>query len=96
MAIEFLGARIQLNPRPARHTVVALEVAMLGHCPGRVRIDRLLALGDALEEMRLLGFGPRIDALDEQSPDLYHLPVPIRSLAEFEDIFPDARNAQTQ
>ena len=96
MAIEFLGARIQLNPRPARHSVVALEVAMLGHCPGRVRIERLLALGDALEEMRLLGFGPRIDALDEQSTDLYHLPVPIRSLAEFEDIFPDARNAQTQ
>ena len=96
MAMEFLGARIQLNPRPARQSVVALEVAMLGHCPGRVRIERLLALDDTLQEMRLLGFGSRIDALDEQTKDLYHLPIPIRSVAEFEDIFPDARDQPTR
>lgn len=70
---------------------------MLGHCPGRVRVERLLALSDALEEMRLLGFGRRVDALSsEAASELYHLPLPLRSLAEFEDIFPDARIAGSQ
>ncbi len=67
---------------------------MLGHCPGRVRVDRLLALPDALHEMRLLGFGGRVDALSSgTASELYHLPIPLQALAEFEDIFPDARTA---
>lgn len=97
LIMEFLGARIKLNPRPARQTIAALEVAMLGHCPGRARIGRLLALPDALEEMRLSGFGTRVDALSSGADtDLYHLPVPFRSSAEFEDIFPDTFSTSTQ
>ncbi len=70
---------------------------MLGHCPGRVRVQRLLAWHDALREMRLLGFARRVEALShEADPDLYHLPLPLRSLAEFEDIFPDARTSGSQ
>ncbi len=93
--MEFLGSRIKLNPRPAQQNAAALEVAMLGHCPGEVRLERLLALTDALIEMRTLGFGARVDQLSSDNADLYHLPIPLRSLAEFEDIFPEARTAAT-
>lgn len=92
-AMDFLGKRISLNPRPARATVAALEVALLGNCPGRVRIDRLLAMSDATNEIRANGFGPRLDRLISGNEHLHHLPVPINSLAEFEDIFPDARSS---
>lgn len=95
--MDFLGARVQLNPRPARQFRAALEVAMLGHCPGRVRIARLLQHTDLLNEIRQLGYNSRIDALHENSNDtLTHLPVPLNSVAEFDDIFPDARTAGTQ
>jgi hypothetical protein len=67
---------------------------MLGHCPGAVRIERLLQLPEALEEMRSCGFGQRVDRLASGS-DLHHLPIPLRSIAEFDDIFPEARNTDT-
>lgn len=89
--MEFLGARIKLNPRPAQETEAGLEVAMLGHCTGRVRVDRLLALTDVVEEIRLLGLDSRIAELENGvDRDLYNLPLPFHSSAEFEDIFPDA------
>lgn len=91
--MDFLGKRISLNPRPARPTAVALEVALLGHCPGRVRLERLQAMTDATEEIRAHGFGPRLDRLIGAGKHLCHLPIPINSLAEFEDIFPDTRSS---
>lgn len=95
------GARIALTPRPVQRREAALEVAMLGHCPGRVRLERLLVLTAALEDLRGIGFGAAVDALTRsrtpggaplpaQLASLYHLPVPLRSSAEFHDIFPDA------
>ncbi len=90
------GSRIALTPRPLRRREAALEVAMLGHCPGRVRLDRLLALSSALDEMRSVGFGAAVDALINGTSDqLYHLPVPLHSSAEFHDIFPDAAVVET-
>src|SRR5690606_8951411 len=70
------------------------EVAMLGHCPGRVRIARLLQHPDTLNEIRQLGYNQRIDTLIKTGDDpLTHLPIPLHSSAEFNDIFPDARTA---
>ena len=97
------GARIALTPRPVQRRVAALEVAMLGHCPGRVRRERLLALTAALEDMRDAGFGFAVEALvsgnmpggaplSARLTGLFHLPIPLRSSAEFHDIFPDAAN----
>lgn len=95
--MEFLGARVQLNPRPARQFRAALEVAMLGHCPGRVRISRLLQHPDTLNEIRQLGYHQRIETLTETGDDpLTHLPIPLHSAAEFNDIFPDARTASSR
>ena len=99
------GARIALTPRPVRPQQVALDVAMLGHYPqaGRVRLERLRALTAALDDMRGAGYGKAVDALlANQLPDgrplpdawhnLFHLPLPFRSAAEFHDVFPDARS----
>ena len=43
------GARIALTPRPVPRREAALEAALLGHCPGRVRPERLQALTEALD-----------------------------------------------
>lgn len=117
--MEFLGARIQLNPRPSVRRQVALEVGMLGHCPGRVRIERFLALTELLSETRQAGFGARLDKiktlandialaranavaqkdieklLDQLDTSVSHLPIPLHSTAEFDDIFPLARTTPT-
>lgn len=91
-----MGSRIALTPRPIQRRRAALEVAMLGHCPGRVRFERLLALPAALEEMRGAGYGEAVDALlagdhsDTNIGRLTHLPIPLQSSTEFHDIFPDA------
>ncbi len=103
--MDFLGARIQLNPRPVQRTKVALEVGALGHCPGQARLDRLIDLTGILDDMRQAGFGDRVESILAQSEidgfaysykDLYHLPIPLRSSAEFDDIFPDARTVSSQ
>lgn len=101
------GARIALTPRPVRRRDAALEVAVLGHCPGRVRLERLRVLTAPLEDMRGAGFGLAADALargempggaalSTELQELYHLPLPLRSSAEFHDIFPDAATAPCQ
>lgn len=118
--MELLGARIQLNPRPLVRRPAALEVGMLGHCPGRVRIERLLALTSLVSEIRQAGFGERVKRivmlvdeialaranamspkvieklLDRLDAAVSHLPIPLHSTAEFDDIFPDARTESTQ
>ncbi len=93
MLQEMLASRVVLSPRPQSQSALPLQVAMLGHCPGRVRPRRLLALTEAIGEIRRAGFGAAVDAMkaDPDSATLRHLPIPLRSAAEFHDIFPDAR-----
>jgi hypothetical protein len=96
--MEYLvGSRVALTPRPVRRREAAFEVAMLGHCPGGMRLERLLEMPAALDAMRTAGYGPSVDALLQGSKtDLYHLPIPLHSNAEFSDIFPDAHREKTQ
>jgi len=95
MVMDLIGGRFTLTPRPVGRTAPALEVAMLGHCPGFVRMERLLRLTDAIDEMRELGFGPHLDAIAKSpTPAPDHLPIPLRSAGEFVDIFPDAQSSQ--
>lgn len=100
MTQELLATRITLTPRPTRQRETVLEVAMLGHCPGPVRLQRLLAHPAVLEEMRSVGFGKAVDQLQSDSSEervrqLVHLPLPLRSSAEFHDIFPQAGSTKT-
>ena len=96
-----MGSRIALTPRPIQRRTAALEVAMLGHCPGRARVERLLALPAALDEMRAAGFGETVDALLDggggaaDARELHNLPIPLRSGEEFHDIFPDAASKES-
>ena len=89
--MEFLGQRFELNPRPAAQQTELFEVAMLGHCPGRVRLERLST--STIAEIRSQGFSARLDELLAENDGLYHLPIPLYSSAEFDDIFPDAKTS---
>lgn len=99
MSTELMGGRIVLTPRPARARAPALEVAMLGHCLGRVRLERIGC--QAREDLHRLGYrgipvcGP--DGTPSlgggERADVWHRPLSLRSAAEFDDIFPDARTA---
>jgi len=102
---ELMGGRVSLTPRPVRARTPALEAGMLGHLPGQVRLERLRPA--ARDAMRAVGLGEAVDHLGpvnppRLSPDeiarvrvLEHLPVPLLSAAELDDIFPDARTTQT-
>jgi len=96
--MQLADRRISLDPSPKAVQGSDLEVVFVGHCPGRCRWRRLSA--EARDEIRLLGYGRRIRLLEEESPaeepDLFHLPLPIRSLADFEALFPDARTTPTR
>lgn len=100
-----MGGRVSLSPRPVRARSPALDAGLLGHCPGAVRLHRLRA--DARDLMRAAGFGEAVEELEgrRRPPlsgeaaarvrDLYHLPIPLLSSAELDDIFPDARATET-
>ena len=57
------GARVVLTPRPAEQRRSVMEAGMLGHCPGRVRLSRLLSLAAALDEMRTVGYGANVEEI---------------------------------
>lgn len=98
--------RIELDARPAARRLAPVEVVMIGHCPsldGRARWDRLARDPALLGEIAALGFDAEVGRLralaaggtptsveDEALLGLYRLPIPIRSLAHFQVLFPEA------
>lgn len=93
---ELLGARIELNPRPPAPRAPVLVAAMLGHCPGRFRADRLTAR--ALAALRTAGYARSAERLlaEPERADAWHLPIPLAAAAELDDLFPDARGTPTR
>ncbi|WP_417538714.1 hypothetical protein [Marinobacter sp.] len=90
-----LASRIELTPRPHQNNIPVLACGMAGHCPGRVRKERLFALPEAISAIRSAGFDSRLAELEKADEAIFHLPIPINSSAEFHDIFPDAATATT-
>lgn len=90
-----LASRIELTPRPSQNRAPVLVCGMVGHCPGRIRQERLFDLNDAVEAIRSAGFGDRLERLRSSDEAIFHLPIPFSSSAEFHDIFPDAATAST-
>lgn len=103
--------RITLDARPAILPPAAIEAVMLGHCPsadGLARWDRLARDEAALAEIAALGWtaqvarlralhagAPAAGAADADLQALYDLPLPIRSFAYFQTLFPQAFTAAT-
>jgi len=91
--MQLLQQRIRLAPRVPARPRPALPVLMLGHAPGRVRVDRIPP--EALAQMRDAGLGALLaERLRPEAPAdaaLCQLPLPLHSVGEFDDIFPDAR-----
>ena len=98
--MDLLANRVHLTPAAAPVAEPGLEVAMLGHCPVSPSLDRWFRRGDRLfDEIRRVGFGFVADRLraDPSDPirELYHVPVPLYSSAEFDDLYPGARQADS-
>ena len=91
-----LASRIELTPRPQRDQAPVLVAGMVGHCPGRIRKERLFALTEAVAAIRSAGFGDRLKGLEASDESIFHLPIPLNSSAEFHDIFPDAATTETR
>ncbi len=86
-----LAERIALTPRPLKRETRTCDVALIGHCPGRTRVARLLAMPELLAALESLGYRQSVRALrDGQRQNVHHLPLLLRSAADFHDIFPDA------
>lgn len=99
--------RIELGARPVPPPASVLEVVMLGHCPGLARWDRVVTDKVLVDDIRALGFDARLARLDRlleqvDSPTLqaqgkallYGLPIPIHSFGQFQDLFPQAFDAE--
>lgn len=103
--MDLMGGRVSLTPRPTLPREPELVAGMLGHLPGRVRLERLRP--GARAALRAAGWGEALDHLTEPSPGrlsdaeiarvraLEHVPVPLESSAELDDLFPDARDSET-
>lgn len=98
--MDLLANRVHLTPAAAPVAEPGLEVAMLGHCPVSPSLDRWFRRGDRVfDEIRRTGFGFVADRLhaDPSDPirELYHVPVPLYSSAEFDELYPGARLADS-
>lgn len=103
--------RIELDARPVIRPPAAIEAVMIGHCPsadGLARWDRLARDDGALAEVAALGWTQQVarlralhagtaatEAGDADLRALYGLPLPIRSFAYFQTLFPQAFTAPT-
>jgi hypothetical protein len=103
--------RIELDARPVIRSPAPIEAVMIGHCPsadGLARWDRLARDDGALAEIAALGWSVQVARLrvlytgtaTPETPDpdlraLYDLPLPIRSFAYFQTLFPQAFTTPT-
>lgn len=103
---KFDGKRIYLDPEPVVNRQAAFEVVMIGHCPGLADLDVLFSHQTMTKEMADMGYTEELDALKKRMNDkiisvdpLYNLPIPLYSLAEFQQLFsrqrPASEDAQT-
>ncbi len=91
-AMQFDSGRVFLDPQPMIEAQVAVEVVMLGHCPGRADLNFLFADRTLLQDIENLGYADYLDGLRHGSAlfdSLYGLPIAIRSLSQFTRLFPN-------
>lgn len=98
--MDLFANRVHLTPATPPVARAGLEVAVLGHCPVSPTLDRLDRRGDVVfDELRRVGYGFVVERLladpDDPVRELYHVPVPLHSSAEFDDLYPGVRQADT-
>src|SRR5574343_711244 len=106
-----IPGRLELRVKPAVAVEAAMDVAMLGHCPGRARWWYLLENLQTVNDIIALGFAREIRQLQDWQAngapakptdaeaellELYRLPIPLLSLAQFQVLFPDAERHTTE
>jgi hypothetical protein len=104
--MQWSGSRISIRYDAAGAEAPAMDVALLGHCPGDVAPQRI---GErARRVMRRSGFELEVACLEGSAAacaklgdetarvrELFHVPVPVHSVGEFREVFPGAM-AETQ
>ncbi len=89
--MNFNSGRVALDPQPQRQQRVALEVVILGHCPGGVDVEYLFSSPQMVAGIEGLGYADSLEVL-RQSPlprqPFYGVPLPVRSLSQFQSLFP--------
>jgi hypothetical protein len=95
--MDFLSARFSVTQQqPSQHDSV-LDVAMIGHCPGRFNRADFLNMPQLQREIRFSGNAEKLDALlEDESYFPYNLPIPVYARSEFRRLFPDAHDKGCQ
>ena len=89
--------RLLLSTQPSVAADAEVEVVLLGHCPGRHEPRALFEDDASVREIARLGFSLSLEALAAGDRSrLDGLPLPIRSLAQFRAIFPEASLVATR
>ena len=89
--------RIVVQARPSSQQDVGFEVVMLGHCGGEADLQQLSS--EALAEISALGLVKEVEIIRQciaknKVPEeknlryLYHIPLPVLSVDDFQAIFP--------
>lgn len=106
-----IPGRLELRVKPAVAVEAIMDVAMLGHCPGQARWWYLLESLQTVNDIVAQGFAREIRQLQDWQAngapakptdaeaellELYRLPIPLLSLAQFQVLFPDAERHTTE
>lgn len=94
--MNFDSGRIQLDPETIVDRRAALEVVMIGHCADAADVNALFTHRSMVNDMEAMGYADYLTALrNSHKPydPLYNLPIPVGSLTEFLQIFPQTRQA---
>jgi hypothetical protein len=87
--------RITLGAETLVHSEPVFDVVMIGHLEKKANLTRLFANQSLMRDLDLAGYSELLNEIaDRKSADehppadfLYNLPIPIRSLEEFQSIF---------
>ncbi len=71
-----------------------MQPVFIGHCPGKANAAAVLEDAFLKNRLQQMGYSERLDSFlesDDTVEQLYMLPLPIRSLAQFQRLFPAAQ-----
>lgn len=101
--MNFDNGRILLEPEPELRSGIGFDVVMIGHTGAAANLAYLFTNTRMVRELENAGYVEKLQALrlqlesGEEADDLFNLPLPVQSLAEFNALFSSSPvTAETQ